>query len=133
MLVQKLRDWVYSRKAESLLGKFKFTESLACIKKISSEEKQANLIVLYLLGYAISKFDPDQVHMYKDKAEFERDKALIGCISSDKVLLYINPETDLVEGGVEEVINAIVEEDNPVLQYYRMLKESINAQTAKVV
>ncbi len=57
----------------------------------------------------------------EDKEEYERFKTIVGQNSTEKRMIYIDPETDKVE-GIEDLVKEIVPKENPILQYYNQLE-----------
>lgn len=115
--IQKIKEYYYERKIYNLIKNSAFDEALEYIKKISSLKKQEKIIIGELVGYALNIKSIREVEITTDKKEYERFKAIVGSSSTVKHVFYRNPETDEIEGGINEIIEEIIPSDNLLLKY----------------
>jgi len=123
---QNIRDNYHDRKASKLISQGAFQGAVDHIKKISSFEKQRHVTFGNLAAYAISILVKERgsyiVEYAETRQEYERLRALLGQFTSEKIILYRNPETGDIE-GLEDIIERVISPDNLVIKYLKYLSE----------
>lgn len=118
-LIQKVKNRLAERKAQSLIQEGKFNEALGHVKRISSPNRQREFVGLELIALAAraaAENGLDEIHITADRQEYERFQRLVG-IGGKKYMIYINPENGLIEAGHEELVKAFIPSTHPLLEY----------------
>ncbi|MDP7244036.1 MAG: hypothetical protein QF568_01695 [Flavobacteriales bacterium] len=125
--LQRLKERYHVGKVTNLIKKGNFEDALKHIIGIRSVEKQKQIGYLHLGWYALDSLATQQQREFdvvftEDRDDYERWKLLSGSSDPVKRLIYLNPQTGMIEAGLEEIINEVIPSDNPVLKYLRETK-----------
>ena len=131
---QRITDWVndkkdsyHDRKVSELMRKGQFDAALDHVKRIATPEKQEHILFGNLAAYATSILVHEggtyRVQFVTDREEYERLRSVAGPLNKAKMILFQDPQTGNIE-GLEEVIEAVIPLDNPLLMYLNSLEKS---------
>ena len=124
-LVALVKDAYFKRMASKFSSLYDFEEALTYIKKISSYEKQREILYMQLLAYAISDITKSGgvVEVTDDKKRSSQIEAMVSKSRLSKGVLLLNHETDELDSkSVQRLFERVVPESNPLRIYLTQIR-----------
>ncbi|MEK6928670.1 MAG: hypothetical protein AABW65_01795 [Nanoarchaeota archaeon] len=120
-LLARIKDRYYGNNVINLIKTGRFDEAITLSQRLSSLLEQENALEMGCAIYCIIRLLPEEIHFFDDFVEYERVRA-IGGNTRSKRILYVNPKTDNIERGIDELIQEFMGESNPVIIYMNYLR-----------